>query len=154
MKVQGSYIFQASSERVFQALLDPAILRASIPGCESAWYSAEHGHMKVRLVTPVPGLEGPYDVTVNVLESQSPHLLVVQAGRNGRIGGSVMTVTRLTLQDATDGTHLNYETTIDLKGPIAVASNPLFQGMAKHSLKTFLKRLNARLVLETEAKQK
>ncbi len=148
MKVNGTYAFQTPRERVFAALLDPTILQKTIPGCEDAWYSAEHGHMKVRLVTPVPGLEGPYDITINVLEREEPQTLVLQAGRNGRIGGKINTVTRITFTPELVGSLLTYETTADLEGPVAAANNPLFQKMAKHSLKTFFKNLDASLLKE------
>ena len=148
MKMNGSYIFHTSCERVFAALLDPKTLQKNIPGCEDAWYSAEHGHMKVRLVTPVPGLEGPYDITIDVLEREEPHTLVLQAGRNGRICGKIKTVTRMTFAPEAEGALLTYETTADLEGPVAAANNPLFQKMAKHSLKTFFKNLDASLVKE------
>ncbi len=148
MKVNGTYTFQNSRERVFAALLDPTLLKKNIPGCEDAWYSAEHGHMKVRLVTPVPGLEGPYDITINVLEREEPDILVLQAGRNGRIGGKINTVTRITFAPETGGSLLTYETTADLEGPVAAANNPLFQKMAKHSLKTFFKNLGTSLMRE------
>ena len=147
MKFNGTYKFQASREKIFAALLDPARLRTSIPGCTDAWYSAEHGHMKVRIETPVPGLEGPYDITVNVVESSTPNKLVIQAGRNGRIGGKINTLTQilLTEEEEADGALLTYDTTAELEGPVAAAGNPLFQGLAKHSLKTFFKNLNASL---------
>ncbi len=146
MKMNGSYLFQTARERVFAALIDPMLLQKTIPGCEAVWYSTGHGDLKVRLVTPVPGLEGPYDVTITVLEREEPHMLVLQAGRSGRIGGRINTVTHLTLSGGSEETLLIYETTAELEGPIAVVNNPLFQKMAKHSLKTFFKNLNAALV--------
>jgi carbon monoxide dehydrogenase subunit G len=145
MKFNGSYTFHTSRENVFAALLDPARLQTSIPGCTDAWYSAEHGHMKVRIETPVPGLEGPYDITVSILESITPAKLVIQAGRNGRIGGKITTMTQILLTEEGDGALLTYDTTAELEGPVAAAGNPLFQGLAKHSLKTFFKNLNASL---------
>ena len=146
MKMNGSYLFQTSRERVFTALLNPILLQKVIPGCEAAWYAAEHGHIKVRLVTPVPGLEGPYDITITVLEREEPSMLVLQAGRSGRIGGKINTITHITLTNVVEETLLTYETTAELEGPIAVANNPLFQKIAKHSLKTFFKNLNTALV--------
>jgi len=145
MKLHGSYKFQTSPEQVFAALLDPALLRTCIPGCTDGWYSPEHGHMKMRIETPVPGLEGPYDITINVLESLKPNKLVIQAGRNGRIGGKVATQTQILLKAEGDGTLLTYDATVDLQGPVAAASNPLFLGIAKHSLKMFFKNLNTSL---------
>ena len=150
MKFNGSYKFHTSPEKVFAALLNPVCLRTSIPGCTDAWYSAEHGHMKVRIETPVPGLEGPYDITVNVVESLVPNKLLVQAGRNGRIGGKINTLTQILLTDEADGALLTYDTTAELEGPVAAANNPIFQGLAKHSLKTFFKNLNTSLEGQAE----
>jgi len=149
MKMNGSYLFQTSRERIFTALLDPTFLQKTIPGCEAAWFSTGHGDIKVRLVTPVPGLEGPYDVSITVLDREEPHLLVLQAGRSGRIGGKINTLTHIALTDTPEETLLTYETTAELEGPIAVANNPLFQKMAKHSLKTFFKNLNTVLITTT-----
>ena len=148
MKVSGTYTFEAPRQQVFAALLDPKMLKKNIPGCEDAWYSAEYKHTKVRLVTPVPGLEGPYDITINVLEREEPQTLVLQVGRNGRIGGKINTVTHITLTPEMLGTLLTYETTADFEGPIAAANNPLFQKIAKHSLKTFFKNLDTSLLRE------
>ena len=151
MNMHGSYRFQAERAAVFAALLDPSVLKATIPGCQDAWYSAEHGHMKVRLGTPVPGLEGPYDITVDILEREEPHRLVIQAGRQGHIGGTITTVTRITLVDESEGSALTYATTAELSGPVAAVNNPLFLGMAEHMLKTFFKRINASLATQTRA---
>ena len=145
MKLNGSYTFQGPREQLFSALLNPELLQASIPGCERAWYSEDRIHMKVRIVTPVPGLEGPYDITIRILEQHEPDKLVVSAGRNGRIGGTINTVTQISLNDEASGTVLRYETTAELAGPVAAANNPLFHGIAKHSLKTFFKNLNTSL---------
>jgi carbon monoxide dehydrogenase subunit G len=34
MRIEGTYTFTASAERVFGALVDPDVLRQVIPGCE------------------------------------------------------------------------------------------------------------------------
>ncbi len=146
MKMNGSYVFQTSCKHVFSALINPLYLQKAIPGCEAVWYTTEHGHMKARLVTPIPGLEGPYDVTITILESEEPYKMVLQAGRSGRIGGKINTITHIALSDTVEETLLTYETVAELEGPIAVANNPLFQKMAKHSLKTFFKNLNTALI--------
>ena len=109
-----------------------------------SWSPFTH-HMKVYLATPVPGLEGPYGVTITVLEQKEPHTMVLQAGHNGRIGGKTQTITHIALTDTAEETLLTYNTTAELEGPIAVADNPLFQKMAKHSLKTFFKNLSTTL---------
>jgi uncharacterized protein len=147
MYIHNSYAFQASKERVFAALLDPVLLQTSIPGCSEAWYSTEYAHTKARIITPVPGLEGPYDITITVLEQQPPDRLVFLIGRSGRIGGTVEAHTQIMLSDTPeDGTLLTYETTVELSGPIAAANNPVFIGIARQMLKTFFKNLNTSLL--------
>ncbi|SRR5579885_1729606 len=153
MDLKGSYTFQAPRQKVFTALLDPAMLRASIPGCEDIWYPDPGiARMKVRLASPIalPGLKGPYDVAVVIQECHEPDLLVVQAGRSGRVGGSVQTTTRITLSDAPAGSLLIYDAHADLTGPIAFVDNPIFHEIIKHSLATFLKNLDAAIAVRPQ----
>jgi carbon monoxide dehydrogenase subunit G len=150
MDLKGSYTFQASRQKVFAALLNPAILRASIPGCQDVWYPDPGvARMKVRVASPIPlpGLQGPYDVTVVIQECREPEALVVQAGRTGRVGGTVQTTTRITLADDPAGSQLTYDAHAELSGPVAFADNPLFHEIIKHSLATFLKNLNTALAV-------
>lgn len=144
MKFNGNYKFQSSKEKIFDALLNPEMLKGSIPGCVDSWWPDEH-HMKVRIETPVPGLEGPYDITIRVKESQKPDHMVLSIGRSGRIGGTIDIVAALDLAQETDGTQLAYDANAEMSGPVAAANNPIFVGMAKQSLKTFFKNLDKRL---------
>jgi carbon monoxide dehydrogenase subunit G len=147
MDLKGSYKLRAPRQKVFASMLDPAILKASIPGCEAVWYpdAPETRRMKVRLASPIPlpGLQGPYDVTVVIQELREPDEAVLQAGRTGRIGGTVNTTARLILADDDGGTLLTYDAHAEMQGPIAFVDNPIFQEVIKHSLMTFLKNLNA-----------
>ena len=42
MKLDGSYTVNAPRDKVFRALLDPAVLQQSIPGCEKLTSTGEH----------------------------------------------------------------------------------------------------------------
>jgi carbon monoxide dehydrogenase subunit G len=150
MKFTGTYNFQASVFQVYDALLNPSFLQKSIPGCEAAWWP-DTDHMKVRLTLPIPvaGLQGPYDATLRILEQEAPHLLVLHVGRTGRIGGTVATVTRITLTNEETGSRLTYDSQIDLKGPIAFAGSPIFQDLFKHMLSKFFTNLDKELMKTT-----
>lgn len=143
MKLNGSFAMHAPSRHVYDALLDPTILQKSIPGCQAAWWPDEK-HMKVRLMLPlpVPGLQGPYDATVRVLEQEAPHHLLLEAGRSGRIGGTVTTVTQITLTDESYGSRLNYDSQIDFVGPIAFVGNHMFQDILQYHISAFFTNLN------------
>lgn len=154
MKLHGSYSFDASSQKVFDVLLDPTLLQSSIPGCVAAWH-VDETHLKVRLTLPLPlpGLEGPYDVSVRVKEQEPPRKVVLLAERHGRIGGTVEITAQIILTDKEQGmkSQLTYETQGKLEGPIAAADNPLIREIIVHSLNTFFKNLNTTISQTTQA---
>ena len=44
MKVEGTHELHASAERVYQALIDPAVLQRCIPGCERLEKTGENAY--------------------------------------------------------------------------------------------------------------
>lgn len=119
MKLNGTHKFKANSARVFQAILDPAVLRQCIPGCESVEL-LDTTRLQVNVTVPLPGLKGAYAVVVNLLQRQDPHLIVLGVKRQGR-GGSVDAVANINIADEADGALVTYDANADLSGPIAVA---------------------------------
>ena len=59
MKLNGTHKFKASSAQVFNAILDPEVLKSSIPGCNSVAY-ASLDQIVVEITTPLPGLRGTF----------------------------------------------------------------------------------------------
>ena len=120
MKLNGTHKFKANSTRVFNAILDPAVLQKCIPGCESVSLR-DATSLQVNVTTSLPGLKGPYAVVVNLLQRQDPNLLVLGVKRQGR-GGSVDATANINLADEADGALLTYDANAELSGPIAIAS--------------------------------
>ncbi|HVU69928.1 MAG TPA: SRPBCC domain-containing protein [Ktedonobacteraceae bacterium] len=120
MKLNGTHKFKANSTRVFNAILDPAVLQKCIPGCESVSLR-DATSLQVNVTTSLPGLKGPYAVVVNLLQRQDPNLIVLGVKRQGR-GGSVDATANINLADEADGALLTYDANAELSGPIAIAS--------------------------------
>jgi uncharacterized protein len=140
MKLNGTHKFKANSTQVYNAILNPEVLKNSIPGCESVEV-LDANHIKANITTQLPGLHGPYGVVFNIVRTQAPNFLELQAERNGR-GGSIKLGTQIQIADQPDGALLSYEANADLEGPIAVVNNPLGQGVTKNALGTFFKNLD------------
>lgn len=119
MKLNGTHKFKANSTRVYNAILDPAILQQCIPGCESA-EQLDNKSLQLNVTTQLPGLKGPYAVVVNLLQNQSPNLIVLGVKRQGR-GGNVDATANLNLADEASGSTLTYDANAELSGPVAVA---------------------------------
>src|SRR2546429_2085081 len=143
MKLNGTRKFKASSEQVFNAILNPEILKASIPGCSSVAY-ASPDQIAVEVTTPLPGLHGPFLVNVDIANRQAPNSLEFQVHLKGR-GNSVNAVSKISIADEADGALLTYDAKADLEGVIAVADNPIGQPIVKNSLNTFFKNLDKAL---------
>jgi hypothetical protein len=139
MKLNGTYKFKASGTQVFNAILNPEVLKASIPGCNSVEY-LDTNRLKVNVTTPLPGLKGPYGIVITIAQQEAPNYLELQVQRKGT-GGSINAVSKIKLTDQPDGTLLTYDTNAELEGAVAMANNPIGQGITKNSLNTFFKNL-------------
>ncbi len=140
MKLNGTHKFKASSAQVFNAILNPEILKSCIPGCSAVRY-VNPNSIQVEITTPLPGLRGPYEVVINIVQHQAPHHLELQVVRKGK-GGSVNAMSQISLADEADGALLTYNANAELEGPVAMANNPLGQGIVKNSLGSFFKNLD------------
>lgn len=144
MKLNGTYKFKANSTRVFNAILDPAVLQKSIPGCESIT-QLDAARLQINITTSLPGLKGPYAVVVNLVQQQAPNLIVLGVKRQGR-GGSVDATANLNIVDEADGALLTYDANAELSGGIAIADNPIGKPIVSRTLNTVFENLNKTLV--------
>ena len=119
MKLNGTHKFKANSTRVFNAILDPAVLQKCIPGCESVTL-LDATRLQVNVTVPLPGLKGSYAVIVNLVQRQDPNLIVLGVKRQGR-GGSVDATANINIADEADGALVTYDANAELSGAIAVA---------------------------------
>jgi carbon monoxide dehydrogenase subunit G len=119
MKLNGTHKFKANSTRVFNAILDPAILQKCIPGCESVTL-LDAKRLRVNVTVPLPGLKGAYAVVVDLVKRQDPNLIVLGVKRQGR-GGSVDAIANINIADEADGALVTYDANAELSGAIAVA---------------------------------
>ncbi|GAC1428913.1 MAG: carbon monoxide dehydrogenase subunit G [Ktedonobacteraceae bacterium] len=144
MKLNGSHKFKVSSVQVYNAILNPAVLKECIPGCQTVEY-LDPNSIKASITTPLPGLKGPYNVIINIAQRQAPNNLTLQVQRQGT-GGSINALSNINILDEPDGALLKYDANADLSGPIAIANNPIGQGFTKGSLGSFFKNLDKAIV--------
>lgn len=144
MKLNGTHKFKASSYQVFQAILNPNVLKECIPGCQSI-ENLNAESIMANITTPLPGLKGPYSAIIHIAQRQEPSILVLEVQRQGR-GGSIKATSHINITDDVDGgALLTYNATADLSGPVSIANNPLGENITKNSLGTFFKNLDKTL---------
>jgi uncharacterized protein len=140
MKLNGTQKFTVPSAQVFNAILDAGILKESIPGANAVSYSSPT-QLQVEIVLPFPGLHGPFTVFINIANQQAPSSVELNVPHKGK-GGSVDATCQISLADEASGSLLTYNATAELEGLIAVANNPIGQGIVKSKLGEFFKNLD------------
>ncbi len=139
MKLNGTQKFAAPSAQVFNAILNPEVLKSCIPGADSVSYSSPT-QLRVEISLPFPGLHGPFTVFIDIANKQAPSYVEFHVPHKGK-GGSVDATCRISLADEVGGSVLTYDANAELEGLIAVANNPIGQGIVKSKLADFFKNL-------------
>ena len=140
MDITGSQKIKAPRVQVFSALLNPDVLKASIPGCESAQLVEIGGSQQLKLqISPnIPGLKGPYDVFLQTGEVVPPSRVVLIAEPTSSLG-SVKATCTVDLTDEADGTNLSYNAHAAMEGKIAATPEIILKGAVKVALDQFFK---------------
>ena len=139
MDLKGKQKFAAPSTEVFNAILNPEVLKASIPGADSVSY-ASPDKLEVGISLPFPGLHGPFTVYIDIPNRQAPNLVEFSVSHSGK-GGKADATCRITLADEAGAAVLTYNANAKLEGLIAVADNPRGKSVVNSKLGEFFKNL-------------
>jgi hypothetical protein len=91
MRIAGENVLHAPVERAWDALLDPAVLVATIPGCERLVATGENSY-DMTVTAGVAAIKGTYAGTCVLSDLSEPASLVMKldgAGAPGTIGATV-----------------------------------------------------------------
>ncbi len=140
MEVTGSHKIRAPRQQVFQALLNPEVLKNSIPGCENAEFVdfPTGRQLKLTVSPSIPGLKGPYTVYLMTGEVVAPSRVTLIAEPNSSMGSIKATCVTDLLEDGA-GTTLNYNANAQMEGKIAAIPDMILKGGVKSALDQFFK---------------
>jgi carbon monoxide dehydrogenase subunit G len=145
MRVEGTYRFPASQQRVFEVLLDPAALRNCIPGCERLEPIGEDRY-EATLKVGVAAVRGTYKGEVQIADRDDPtsYRMRVQ-GRGGP--GFVKGEATITVRPVSD-TEAEVVVVGDgqVGGMIAGVAQRLMGGVANMMMNQFFECLRKQLV--------
>jgi carbon monoxide dehydrogenase subunit G len=143
MEISGSYPFNARPDRVWDLLMDPAIISSCIPGCDRFEPDGEDRY-RARLTVGLAAITGTYDGTVVIAEKvpQASYRLTVEGqGKPGFVKGAAAIALRL------DGTTTIVEVsgTVQAGGPIARVGQRLIRSVSKMMLDRFFTCLQSKI---------
>jgi carbon monoxide dehydrogenase subunit G len=140
MKIEGTQKIGAPRDRVFTALIDPAVLQRCIPGCQDMEKTGED-HYKAKLAAGVGSVKGVFTATVSLEDIVPPEhyrLVVEGKGQPGFVKGSGM----LNLVEENGGeTLVQYSGDVNVGGLLASVGQRMVHAAANLLTKRFFKSL-------------
>ena len=143
MELNGSYTFDAPPARVWDLLMDPAVISACIPGCDAFEPDGEDRY-KVKLTVGIAAITGAYDAVVAISDKVAPssyRLTVEGQGKPGFAKGN----SSIALRADGDKTIVDVSGTVHTGGPIARVGQRLIGGVSKMMLDRFFACLQGKV---------
>ncbi len=128
VKLDGDYLFEAKIQDVWEAILDPEVLAATMPGCEKLDLvdGAYVGKLKVK-VGPVQGKFDGKVTLEDVRELEGYKVLVDGRGPAGFVNATA----NVALSEEGAGTRIQYDADAKVGGRIASVGQRLVEASAK-----------------------
>lgn len=143
MELSGTQIIPQSRERVWAALMNPAILKAAIPGCEAIEDQGQ-GVFAVTVMAAVGPVKARFQGRLQQLDLQAPTRYTLSFEGNGGMAGFAKGSAEVELEaSAAQETRLVYRTQADIGGRLAQIGSRLIDAAAAHMSKQFFERLVA-----------
>ncbi len=144
MDMTGEYRIPAARERVWQALNDPDILQASIPGCQSLERVAEN-EFAARVVAKVGPVKSTFNGHVVLQNINAPESYTISGEGKGGAAGFAKGGADVHLREDGAETVLTYTAKADVGGKLAQLGSRLIQGTAKKMADQFFDNFRKQL---------
>jgi carbon monoxide dehydrogenase subunit G len=145
MIVAGNYKFPNPREVVWNALLDPEVLKKCLPGCEKL-EPVGQDHYRAHMKVGIASVKGSYQGSVSIQDKVQPEKFrMVVEGKGGP--GFLKGEGSIGLAEDGDGTLVTYQGSIQVGGLIASMGQRLMQGATRMILKNFFVALEKELPL-------
>ncbi len=142
MKLNGTYRFDIPRERLWDALLDPAVVSECVPGIRTFTTLAPDRY-EVEVAVRVGIVSGSYKATLEVVEKTAPasYRMVVQgAGARTNLRGEGFVV----LAEEDGATTLTFDGDVQVTGVLARAGQRLMSSVAKTQIDRYFQCLSSK----------
>jgi len=139
MDMTGERRIAAPRGKVWDALNDPAILKASIPGCETLDKQSDTS-MKATAAVKVGPMTGRFTGNVQLSDIDPPNGYTISGEGQGGVLGFAKGGAKVRLSDEGDGTLLAYEVHAQVGGKMAQLGARLIDATAKQMADAFFDR--------------
>ncbi len=143
MKVAGDYVFDAPQQEVWDGLLDPEVLAATMPGCDKLELTGENQYQGVLNIKVGP-VQGKFQGKIELEDPDPPNGYSMKVNGQGA-PGFVKAHAKIDIAAEGEMTRLTYDGDAQVGGRIASVGQRLLESSAKAIIKQSLEGLNETL---------
>ncbi|MDF1721642.1 MAG: SRPBCC domain-containing protein [Minwuia sp.] len=143
MKITGTYELEADRQKVWEALNDPEVLKACIPGCESLDKTGEN-ELTATVTAKVGPVKAKFNGSVELKDLNPPESYRIEGSGKGGAAGFAKGGADVRLDERDGGgTVLSYEVDAQVGGKLAQIGSRLIDGTAKKLADQFFANFRA-----------
>jgi len=146
VELQGSRTIAATQQQVWDALIDPEVLKVSIPGCDKVERTAEN-QFQVGVAVKVGPVSARFSGRITLADIEAPNrCTIIFDGQGGAAGfGKGSAEVSLAPADEGRGCELSYLAKAQVGGKIAQVGQRLVDGVARSMAEEFFNRFDAEM---------
>ncbi len=143
MKLSARYTLPATVERVYAALIDPAVLQRCIPGCESLTPAGDR-QFDATIKVGLAGLKGTYRGRAELRDEQPPSAFTLVVNGKGA-PGFVRATARMAIAPEREGASVQCDADVQVGGLIVSVGSRLVEAAARQQMDAFFQHLEKEL---------
>lgn len=136
MEMTGEYRIPAPRQRVWEALNDPAVLKACIPGCKQLEKVSDTDFTAI-VATKVGPVSATFRGSVSLSDLDPPNGYTLTGQGQGGAAGFARMGARVSLKQESEDTLLAYAAQADIGGKLASVGSRLVQTVARKNADDF-----------------
>lgn len=144
MQIVGEHTIPAPREEVYDAMLDPNVLKDALPGCEKLEEVGENEYIAT-MTMGVAMIKGKYDGKVRIGDQNRPEsfkMFIEGKGPQGQLSGEGLIEFA---DDGNGGTVVKYTGDANVRGMLARIGGRVIQPAAKMIVGKFFESLSGRM---------
>jgi len=145
MQMQGQRALSVSQQIAWDALNNPEVLKACIPGCDRVELSGDNQYT-IGMAVKIGPVSAKFSGKISLLNIEAPHAYTLHFEGQGGPAGFGKGESNVRLEPQSAGCMLTYTVEAQMGGKIAQLGQRLIDGAANKMADDFFKRFDAHLV--------
>jgi carbon monoxide dehydrogenase subunit G len=145
MNLSGTFTFDGPRARVWEILLDPAVLAKALPGTKTLTLVGEDRYQGVMKVSVGPVSAAEFAMNVDLSDKVAPERFTVNIDGKGSLGFTKGVATIELQEEAGPVTVMTYNSDVQIGGRIASVGQRLLESVGKMMTRQALDSLNKEL---------